>query len=203
MVLLRMVFQPGPNEVVDLRFGILLALIGAGIVAYGGWQSMQEEGTSFEDARDQLETSMARRTRRLRRPSQPPARRATRPPPEPSDTPGAETSDRRRVRRREDGIHSRPVVHVGCAGRIKQAGFGPRFEPCGKYLGGVVPEGTVKWFSNEKGYGFIEREGGDDVFVHFSQIAQDGYKSLEQGQRVSFEVTEGPKGLQAAEVKLV
>jgi CspA family cold shock protein len=70
-------------------------------------------------------------------------------------------------------------------------------------LGGVVPEGTVKWFSNEKGFGFIEREGGDDVFVHFSQIAQDGYKSLEQGQRVSFEVTEGPKGLQAAEVRVV
>ena len=58
-----------------------------------------------------------------------------------------------------------------------------------------MPEGTVKWFSNEKGFGFIEREEGDDVFVHFSQIAQDGYKSLEQGQRVSFEITEGPKGL--------
>ena len=54
-----------------------------------------------------------------------------------------------------------------------------------------MPEGTVKWFSNEKGYGFIEREEGDDVFVHFSQIEQDGYKSLEQGQRVSFEITEG------------
>jgi cold shock protein len=66
-----------------------------------------------------------------------------------------------------------------------------------------VPEGTVKWFSNEKGFGFIEREEGDDVFVHFSQISQDGYKTLEQGQRVSFEVQEGPKGLQAAEVKLV
>ena len=63
-----------------------------------------------------------------------------------------------------------------------------------------MPEGTVKWFSNEKGFGFIEREEGDDVFVHFSQIAQDGYKSLEQGQRVSFEITEGPKGLQASEV---
>jgi cold shock protein len=66
----------------------------------------------------------------------------------------------------------------------------------------VPQEGTVKWFSNEKGYGFIERESGDDVFVHFSQIAQDGYKSLEQGQRVSFEIAEGPKGLQASEVKL-
>jgi CspA family cold shock protein len=68
--------------------------------------------------------------------------------------------------------------------------------------GQELPEGTVKWFSNEKGFGFIEREEGDDVFVHFSQIQQDGYKSLEQGQRVSFEITEGPKGLQASEVRL-
>jgi CspA family cold shock protein len=66
-----------------------------------------------------------------------------------------------------------------------------------------VPEGTVKWFSNEKGFGFIEREGGEEVFVHFSQIKQDGYKTLEQGQRVSFEITEGPKGLQAADVSLL
>jgi len=66
-----------------------------------------------------------------------------------------------------------------------------------------VPEGTVKWFSNEKGFGFIEREGGDDVFVHFSQIAQDGYKTLEEGQKVSFEVTDGPKGDQAAEVRII
>ena len=65
-----------------------------------------------------------------------------------------------------------------------------------------MPEGTVKWFSNEKGYGFIERDGGDDVFVHFSQIEQDGYKTLEQGQQVTFEVTDGPKGHQAAEVRL-
>jgi len=71
-----------------------------------------------------------------------------------------------------------------------------------KREGTPVPEGTVKWFSNEKGFGFIEREGGEDVFVHFSQIEQDGYKSLQQGQRVSFEITEGPKGLQAASVKL-
>jgi cold shock protein len=63
-----------------------------------------------------------------------------------------------------------------------------------------LAEGTVKWFSNEKGYGFIEREGGDDVFVHFSAIAMDGYKSLTEGQRVSFEVVQGDKGLQAANV---
>jgi cold shock protein len=68
---------------------------------------------------------------------------------------------------------------------------------------GTVPEGTVKWFSNEKGFGFIEREDGEDVFVHFSQIKQDGYKTLEQGQRVSFEITEGAKGLQASDVSLL
>ena len=66
-----------------------------------------------------------------------------------------------------------------------------------------MPEGTVKWFSNEKGFGFIEREEGEDVFVHFSQIKQDGYKSLEQGQRVNFEITEGPKGLQASDVSVI
>lgn len=63
-----------------------------------------------------------------------------------------------------------------------------------------LAEGTVKWFSNEKGYGFIEREGGDDVFVHFSAITMDGYKSLTEGQRVSFEVVQGDKGLQASNV---
>ena len=63
-----------------------------------------------------------------------------------------------------------------------------------------LPEGTVKWFSNEKGYGFIEQPGGDDVFVHFSAISGEGYKSLNEGQRVSFEVVQGPKGAQAANV---
>jgi CspA family cold shock protein len=67
----------------------------------------------------------------------------------------------------------------------------------------VLAEGTVKWFSNEKGYGFIEREGGDDVFVHFSAITMDGYKSLTEGQRVSFEVVQGDKGAQAANVQAV
>jgi CspA family cold shock protein len=64
-----------------------------------------------------------------------------------------------------------------------------------------LPEGTVKWFSNEKGYGFIEQEQGDDVFVHFSAIAGEGYKSLTEGQRVAFEVVQGPKGAQAANVQ--
>jgi CspA family cold shock protein len=60
--------------------------------------------------------------------------------------------------------------------------------------------GTVKWFSNEKGYGFIEREEGEDVFVHFSAISMEGYKSLTEGQRVEFDVIQGSKGLQAANV---
>jgi CspA family cold shock protein len=64
-------------------------------------------------------------------------------------------------------------------------------------------QGTVKWFNASKGYGFIQRESGDDVFVHFSAIKGEGYRSLEEGARVSFEVRQGPKGLQAAEVEKV
>jgi CspA family cold shock protein len=67
----------------------------------------------------------------------------------------------------------------------------------------VVAQGTVKWFSNEKGYGFIEREDGDDLFVHYSEITMDGYKTLVQGQRVEFDVTQGDKGFQASTVKPV
>ena len=66
-----------------------------------------------------------------------------------------------------------------------------------------MEQGTVKWFSNEKGYGFIEREGGDDVFVHFSAIAEEGYRSLEENQRVEFEVKQGPKGPQAESVRKI
>ena len=60
--------------------------------------------------------------------------------------------------------------------------------------------GTVKWFNAEKGFGFIEVEGGNDVFVQFSAIAQEGYKSLEEGQAVEFEIVEGDRGPQAANV---
>ena len=66
-----------------------------------------------------------------------------------------------------------------------------------------MAEGTVKWFSNEKGYGFIEREGGEDVFVHYSAIQMDGYRSLEEGQRVEFEISQGQKGPQADAVRAV
>jgi CspA family cold shock protein len=61
-------------------------------------------------------------------------------------------------------------------------------------------QGKVKWFSAEKGYGFIEREDGGDVFVHFSAIQTDGYKSLEEGQSVEFEIVDGSRGPQAANV---
>jgi len=63
--------------------------------------------------------------------------------------------------------------------------------------------GTVKWFNAAKGFGFIQRESGEDVFVHFSAIAASGYRSLDEGARVSFEVKKGPKGLQAEDVNLV
>ncbi|MFZ6026282.1 MAG: cold-shock protein [Chloroflexota bacterium] len=64
-------------------------------------------------------------------------------------------------------------------------------------------QGTVKWFNGGKGYGFIAREGGEDVFVHFSAIQSDGYRNLEEGQRVEFSVEQGPKGQQASNVVII
>ncbi|HEY8450075.1 MAG TPA: cold-shock protein [Bacillota bacterium] len=64
-----------------------------------------------------------------------------------------------------------------------------------------MERGTVKWFSNEKGYGFISRPNGSDVFVHYSAINEEGFKSLQEGQEVEFEIVEGPRGPQAANVK--
>lgn len=66
-----------------------------------------------------------------------------------------------------------------------------------------MPLGTVKWFNAEKGYGFISQESGPDVFVHFSAIEGGGYRNLEENEQVEFEVSETPKGLQAANVKRV
>jgi CspA family cold shock protein len=72
-----------------------------------------------------------------------------------------------------------------------------------KDLCSMKEQGTVKWFNAAKGYGFIQRESGEDVFVHFSAIQGEGYRSLEEGARVSFEVRKGPKGLQADNVERV
>ena len=63
--------------------------------------------------------------------------------------------------------------------------------------------GTVKWFNASKGYGFIGRDNGDDVFVHYTAIIADGYRTLAEGQKVEFDIEKGPRGLQAANVKLV
>ena len=75
---------------------------------------------------------------------------------------------------------------------------------CNKTLfnifGGIAMQGTVKWFNNQKGYGFISDEQGNDVFVHYSGITMDGFKSLEEGQAVEFDVIDGAKGPQATNV---
>ncbi|MDA3862049.1 MAG: cold-shock protein [Melioribacteraceae bacterium] len=64
-------------------------------------------------------------------------------------------------------------------------------------------EGTVKWFNSSKGFGFISQDNGEDVFVHFQAIVSDGYKTLDEGQKVEFEVSQGQKGLQASDVKVI
>jgi CspA family cold shock protein len=66
-----------------------------------------------------------------------------------------------------------------------------------------MEQGKVKWFNSEKGYGFIQREDGKDVFVHYSAIQMDGYKNLEEGKSVEFDIVEGEKGPQAANVKVI
>ncbi len=66
-----------------------------------------------------------------------------------------------------------------------------------------MPEGKVKWFNEAKGYGFISQDSGEDVFVHFSAIQAEGFRTLAEGDRVSFDVTQGPKGLQASNVRKI
>jgi CspA family cold shock protein len=88
-------------------------------------------------------------------------------------------------------------LRLGAAGPVRQVevpGW-PRKE------GLLVATGTVKWFNSEKGYGFISQDSGPDVFVHFSAIEGTGYRNLEENDKVEFDVNQGPKGLQAANVK--
>jgi len=66
-----------------------------------------------------------------------------------------------------------------------------------------VPEGQVKWFDQKKGFGFIEQNGGEDLFVHYTAIQGDGFKSLQEGQKVRFEIEETPKGLKAKNVQII
>jgi len=66
-----------------------------------------------------------------------------------------------------------------------------------------MPQGTVKWFNDQKGYGFIAQESGPDVFVHFSAITGEGFRTIAEGQKVEFEVVNGPKGPQAANVRKI
>jgi CspA family cold shock protein len=92
-----------------------------------------------------------------------------------------------------DGVFQQPV------GSVKTTGSRPGFK---EKLS--MAQGTVKWFNAEKGFGFIAQEnGGDDVFVHYSAIQTNGYKSLDENQKVEFEVTQGPKGPQAENVRPV
>jgi CspA family cold shock protein len=81
-----------------------------------------------------------------------------------------------------------------------RAGGRPEFETRNRELEEMAT-GTVKWFNDAKGYGFISQEGGEDVFVHHTAIQMDGFRTLKEGEKVEFDVVQGPKGLQAANVR--
>ena len=87
---------------------------------------------------------------------------------------------------------------MGRVGHLERGGKLGRIGPVSKEY--RVAAGTVKWFNEAKGFGFIQQEGGEDVFVHYSAISGGGFKTLAEGERLEFEIVRGPKGLQAANV---
>jgi CspA family cold shock protein len=98
-----------------------------------------------------------------------------------------------------ESIPAAPFLLSGAA-FCRSGGFGADQYYVKKEYRQMKEKGTVKWFNAAKGYGFIQRENGEDVFVHFSAIQTQGYRSLDEGSQVEFEVTKGPKGLQATNV---
>lgn len=117
-----------------------------------------------------------------------------------------------------DRVRSRELLGLGASGKLRgrKTNRQEQFSPRRKFLPAVAPihssaiqqrygtkmeQGTVKWFNDAKGYGFISRQNGEDVFVHYSAISSNGFKSLQEGQAVQFNVVKGPKGWQAADVQ--
>jgi len=96
-------------------------------------------------------------------------------------------------------VSCRPVPPTSVTPSTKQRIFSAHFKNKKKETS-MAEQGTVKWFNDAKGYGFISRQNGEDVFVHFSAIQAGGFKSLQEGQTVQFDVTKGPKGWQAENV---
>src|SRR5512134_1531604 len=107
--------------------------------------------------------------------------------------------DRRRAIFRRAAGYARRAGRTGAAKRPDQQTAAPRAGEGALRMA----TGTVKWFNDAKGFGFITEEGGEDIFVHFSEIKGDGFRTLAEGQRVEFEVTSGPKGKKAANVRKV
>lgn len=109
------------------------------------------------------------------------------------------------MRAAEDAVHVSSWFHLfSQVSRCRSVRGCPRYQFTNIFRKvSQMEQGTVKWFNAAKGFGFISRQGGEDVFVHFKEIVGEGYKSLNEGDKVEFNVTQGPKGLQAQSVKKI